>query len=204
MIRPEDKTVRVSLALNLRDDYAKSTVPRGAATAFYSVASLKFEAIENPSGYRVFEELPPGPLTIEIQASGYLSERRSVTLPLPNPLNPELVVLKPNWLYAFPPGATLIRGRVEGADGPVEEVQVRLVNTGVESRTGRTGHFVLYFGPLTEVALNNAGFVKAPDGTTSFQLGVSHAEYETRTIPISNIRERSTFALNTAVRLTKR
>jgi len=113
------------------------------------------------------------------------------------------VVLKPNWLYPFPARATLIRGQVEGAEGPVEEARVLLVNTVVESRTDRTGHFVLYFGPLTEVDLDNAGFVKAPDGTTSFQLGFSHAEYETKTLSISNIREQSTFILSTVVHLTK-
>jgi hypothetical protein len=200
----EHKTGRVSLAVSLRDDYAKAAVPRGVAATYYSVAGRRRKAIEAHSGYHVFERLAPGPLVLTIESDRYLTESRTVTLPRPAAASPELqVVLKPNWLYPFPAGATLIRGRVEDAEGPVEGVRVRLVNTPVESRTDPTGHFVLYYGPLTEDALTGSGLVKARDGTTTFRLRLTHAQYAARTLSISNIHERSTFTLSTPVHLTK-
>jgi hypothetical protein len=200
----EHRTGRVSVALSLRDDYADAAVPRGSVTAHCSVAGRKRLAIETHSGYHVFEKLAPGPITLVVQSDRYLPESRTVTLPPPGSTLPELeVVLKPNWLYPFPAGATLIRGRVESTEGPVEEVRVRLIDMPIETRTDRTGHFVLCLRPLTEDALTGANLVKAPDGTTTFRLRFTRVGYRTRTLSVSQIHERATFTLSTPVSMTK-
>ncbi|MGB3457898.1 MAG: carboxypeptidase-like regulatory domain-containing protein [Halobacteriota archaeon] len=61
------------------------------------------------------------------------------------------ITLKPRPSYPFPPGATLIRGKVHDSAGEVVSgAKVRVKEKGVENETTEKGEFVLYFGPLTE------------------------------------------------------
>jgi hypothetical protein len=69
------------------------------------------------------------------------------TVSIPFPFNFVLpVTLKPNHLYKFPSGITLLRGSLLDADAnPIGNAEVEVVGKTVKSRTSSIGDFVLYF-----------------------------------------------------------
>ncbi len=71
----------------------------------------------------------------------------SASIRLPGPENLILNIrLKPNPLYPFPSGATLVRGSVQDPAGdPISEAEVELVGDALNTRTTDNGDFVLYF-----------------------------------------------------------
>lgn len=66
---------------------------------------------------------------------------------LPHPFNFVLpVFLKPNHLYSFPSGTTLIRSTLlDVNDNPIADAKIEVVGKNIETRTSDTGDFVLYF-----------------------------------------------------------
>ena len=88
------------------------------------------------------------------------------------------ITLKPKPSYPFPPGATLIRGKVYDSTGKtVSGAKVRVRGKDVENKTTEEGEFVLYFEPLTEDEIITEGgkrFVKG-NGDKTLYLEV---EYE--------------------------
>lgn len=76
----------------------------------------------------------------------------AATVSIPFPFNFVLpVTLKPNHLYSFPSGITLIRGSVmNGSEGPIDNAEVEAVGKDVKSRTSSIGDFVLYFSASQE------------------------------------------------------
>jgi hypothetical protein len=76
-------------------------------------------------------------------------EDARIRLPVPENLILRMMLkLKPS--YPFPPGATLIRGKVDSAGEAISGAKVRVRGKDVENKTTEEGEFVLYFGPLTE------------------------------------------------------
>ncbi len=219
-------TTKLSLAISFIDDFTQ----RGELIAKVKVIipSLNLVAVENPSGYHNFLDVPDGIYTIETKADFYIDreiknftlprtvnysfpggggaapgsteavlsdigglldgdileldngadppERRMITLD-PNPAtnkihwdgdpqgglkynypdsasiripNPENLVikiwLKPNPLYPFPSGTTLLRGTVRNSQGnPISQADIELVGDTLNTRTTDNGDFVLYF-----------------------------------------------------------
>ena len=96
-------------------------------------------------------------------------EDAKIRLPVPENLVIRMM-LKPKPSYPFPPGATLIRGKVYDSAGEVVAgAKVRVIGKDVENITTKKGEFVLYFGPLTEDEIIIEGgkrFVKGNGGKT--------------------------------------
>jgi hypothetical protein len=69
------------------------------------------------------------------------------TASIPFPFNFVLpVTLKPNHLYSFPSGITLIRGSLFDANGdPIADAKIEVAAKKIKTRTSRIGDFVLYF-----------------------------------------------------------
>ncbi|MBE9594775.1 MAG: carboxypeptidase regulatory-like domain-containing protein, partial [Proteobacteria bacterium] len=96
-------------------------------------------------------------------------EDARIRLPVPENLILRMM-LKPKPSYPFPPGATLIRGKVyDSAGEAVSGAKVRVRGKDVENKTTEKGEFVLYFGPLTEdeiIRVDGKRFVKGNGGKT--------------------------------------
>jgi hypothetical protein len=191
---------KLSLAVQLKPDFGAAQL--GVVSVFAATGSRRFQARGNPSGYFVFNELPSGNYVVQVRPQLFLDEDRPVTLPLVDPQGPVLKVqLKPKWFFPFVEGATLIRGSVRGPEGPVPGAVVKLRGSTLESRTGEDGRFVLCFPPAKEETLSTAGFMKAADGTTGFQLQVTHPGFHARSFSIKDIREGSVTTIRKAIEL---
>ena len=71
------------------------------------------------------------------------------------------VRLRPSPAYRFPPGATLLRGRVRGPDGePLNNVTLAVDGTDESTETARDGEFVVPFTKLTEDDVTDDGRVQ--------------------------------------------
>jgi len=101
-------------------------------------------------------------------------EDAKIRLPVPENLVIRMM-LKPKPSYPFPPGATLIRGKVYDSAGEVvSDAKVKVKGKDVENKTTEEGEFVLYFEPLTEDEIITEGgkrFVKG-DGDKIIHLEV--------------------------------
>jgi hypothetical protein len=136
----ERHSTKLSLAVSLLDDYSKGK-PIGRVEV-----SLKGRK-EKPL------DLPDGSYTIRVRSDYYFDEDSDpITLSQLDPKNPIAnITLKPKPSYPFPPGATLIRGKVyDSAGEAVSGAKVRVRGKDVENKTTEEGEFALYFGPLTE------------------------------------------------------
>ena len=98
-------------------------------------------------------------------------ENAKIRLPVPENLVIRMM-LKPKPSYPFPPGATLIRGKVYDSAGEVvSDAKVKVKGKDVENKTTEEGEFVLYFGPLTEEEIIIEGgkrFVKGNGSKTLY------------------------------------
>ena len=118
---------------------------------------LEFDNESNPPERRMIF-LDSDPTTNKIHWEGDprggleydYGEDAKIRLPVPENLVIRMM-LKPKPSYPFPPGATLIRGKVYDSAGEVVSgAKVRVRGKDVENKTTKKGEFVLYFGPLTE------------------------------------------------------
>jgi hypothetical protein len=93
--------------------------------------------------------------------------------------------LKPKPSYPFPPGATLIRGKVyDSAGEAISGAKVRVRGKDVENKTTEEGEFVLYFGPLTEeeiIRVDGKRFVKG-NGDKTLYLDVEYEGVEPKVL----------------------
>ncbi len=205
----ESFSAKVSLAVRLTDDFSRSNRILGGVLVY--LVDRHNKPIKNRGGYHVFPDLAPGNVTIQVLSQYYLDEDRTVSLPLPDPLNPVLAItLKPNWLYPFPQNATLISGRVLDKDSAaVPNAQVQLMTLEakpIENRTSSDGRFVLYATGLVEddVQATVQGLVLlASSGETSFRLKTTHAGFRTKSITIKNVKEGETHFLTVPITLKK-
>jgi hypothetical protein len=179
---------RVALAIELVDDLTNreahgSLVVRGSGNRL---------GVLNRSGYFLFFDVPAGTLHVSTQAEQYLPDEVDVALPRPAPLNPVVQrVLLPNQRYPFPPGTTTVRGLVTNPAGnPVQGATI--AGVGRATRTDAGGHFVAYFRALDEddvTVVAGRRLVKAGDGTTTFQLTVTHPSFQTANVAVIDIEE---------------
>jgi hypothetical protein len=191
----ETRLQRVSLAVRLMDDLTGRPARGPISVTLQGRAGLP---VANAGGYFVFSDLPTGTVQVRVRADAYLPEAFDVTLPLPNPREPvREVTLRPSRLYGFPSGSTLLRGVVrDAAGGPVAGASVQGV--GRDTRTGEDGRFVAYFRGLTEddvTVVDGRRLVKAPDGTTGFDLSVSRSGFTPRLVEVSDLEEGATRVL---------
>lgn len=209
MLLLEPFTLKVSLAVRLDDDF--SPMSRVSGKVVVSLMDRHNQPVKNRSGYYVFLGIAAGDIVVQVRSQWYLDEDRTLSLPLPDPLNPlQAITLMPNWLYPFPQRATLISGRVQDGGGvAVANAQVRLVTLQgrqVGNRTAGDGRFVLYVTGLTEnhvQATKQGRVLLTSDGGTSFQLETSHADFQTKSTSIDNVMEGETLFLAQPITLPK-
>nr|QNO51038.1 hypothetical protein EDLMLJLI_00031 [Methanosarcinales archaeon ANME-1 ERB6] len=170
----ERYTTRLSFAVVLLDDYSRGK-PIGRVDV--SLKKRKRKPIKNLSSYYLFLDLPDGTYTVQVRSDYYFDEDSGAINPVElDPKNPVVnITLKPNPSYPFPPGATLIRGKVcDSAGKAVSGAKVKAKGWDVENKTRERGEFVLYFEPLTEDEIITEGgkrFVKG-DGDKIIHLEV--------------------------------
>lgn len=179
---------RVAVAIELVDDLTG----REAHGALIVRGDGNRVGLQNRSGYFLFFDIPAGTMHVSIEAENYLPEQFDVTLPRPTPLNPVVQrALLPNQRYPFPRGSTVVRGLVTNAGvDPVEGAII--AGVGRPTRTDGDGHFAAYFRALSEddvTVVAGRRLVKAADGTTNFQMTVSHLLFHTETVAIADIEE---------------
>ncbi len=146
----ERHTTRLSFAVFLLDEYSNGK-PIGRVEV--SLKNRKEKPIKNLSSYYLFLDLTDDTYTIQVMSDYYFDEGSGSINPAElDTKNPVVnITLKPTPSYPFPPGATLIRGRVHDSAGKaVSGAKVRVKEREVENKTTEKGEFVLYFGPLTE------------------------------------------------------
>ena len=167
----ERYTTRLSFAVVLLDDYSRGK-PIGRVDV--SLKKRKQKPIKNLSSYYLFLDLPDGTYTVQVRSDYYFDEDSGAINPVElDPKNPVVnITLKPNPSYPFPPGATLIRGKVcDSAGKAVSGAKVKAKGWDVENKTTEKGEFVLYFGPLTDEEIIREGgkrFVKGNGGKTLY------------------------------------
>jgi hypothetical protein len=188
----EERSTRLSLAVELVDDFAPATPPQQPITV--SLRGHAWRPHPTAGGYIVFRDLPPGDYTVEVRSAQYLPEDREVHLPHADPLRPVLSVrLTAGPVYRFPAGATLLLGVVRDPEGaPVSGAVVRLVERQEASRTAADGRFVLYFKRLTEddvTRVEGRRLLKAAAAESALRLRITHADYRTKTIKVERIEE---------------
>lgn len=155
----EEKIENLILPRNKSYNLSVSGVSSGSTSAkLASIACLRdgdvleFNNVSDPVERRVIY-LDSNPATKNIhwdkdpQGALLYGYSSSATVSIPFPFNFVLpVTLKPNHLYSFPSGITLIRGSlVNGGGISVDNAEVEVAGKDIESRTSSIGDFVLYF-----------------------------------------------------------
>lgn len=150
---------RLDVAVALTDGYT-GRPPVG--TPRVALVGTEATAARNPSGYYTFWGLPDGvtDVTVEVDAAGYLAERRTVALPALDPLAPVVdVTLSPSSAYSFPRGETVVRGAVRDGGAPIPGATVAIAGRGYRTRTDERGGYALALTGL------DADDVTREDGT---------------------------------------
>jgi hypothetical protein len=141
----------LSMAVWLTDEYTKQE-PLGYIKAMVKEGDI--EAIKNLSGYYCFTNLPTGNYTVSIESDWYFPHETPVDTSVLAPMNPVVgIELKPKPSYPFPSHATLVRGVVMGAGGPVANADVEVVGKTIKTITDERGEFVLYFMGIKSEAI---------------------------------------------------
>jgi hypothetical protein len=187
----EQTLTRVSFAVRLEDDFSgRGHLVHGTKVHIEENGRMAFE---NPSMYQVFTGVLETNVTIQVENKYYFPKRVSVDIPGLDARNPVVkVTMKPNCLYPFPAGSTLVRGVIldAGSHG-AEGAQVSVAGSTVTNESGGDGRFVLYWRPLEEddvAVVNNHRHLKIGGGTT-IQLNVSHAAFAPKTVIIGTVVE---------------
>jgi hypothetical protein len=144
-------TSTVSLAIWLVDEVTRKSP---ATPVTVSLQEITRKPIKNLSGYYCFTDLAAGDYTVvvepdPIQSAWYFKADVSVTIPMPNRLEPvQEITLKPTPAYPFLHHMTLVRGFVIEGGVRLNNISVYRLreNTAkdVESKTTHNGEFVLY------------------------------------------------------------
>ena len=160
----ERHSTKLAFAVLLVDDFSNRE-PIGGIDV--SLKDRKEKPVKNISSYYLFLDLPDDSYTVQVRSDYYFDEELDTTAEL-DAKNPVVnITLKPKPSYPFPPGATLIRGKVYASGGEaVSGAKVRVKEKGVENKTTEKGEFVLYFGPLIEdeiIEVDGKRFVKGDE-----------------------------------------
>lgn len=156
----------VSLAVVVNDDY---TCREAQGDVFVTLKKGNKKTFKTPNGFHVFTNQPEGLYTLDVRSDHYFSLGNvHVNLPIPDPQNPLVIILKPQPSYPFPASATLIRGSVlDTAEKPVSGATVEIIGKDITNHTNARGEFVLYFNGLTDgdvVVEDSKRYVRGPMG----------------------------------------
>ena len=142
-------TRKLSLAINLLDDYTSSRVVNNLDIV---IKDHNVKPIRNPSGYYLFLDLPDDNYTVQINGGEYYfdEEKKAVRPDNLDELNPVIdITLIPAPSYNFPSTATLIRGHLEDSGGNgISGALLRIKGSDIRTRTNDKGEFVIYFKGL--------------------------------------------------------
>ena len=160
----ERHSTKLAFAVLLVDDFSNRE-PIGGVDV--SLKDRKEKPVKNLSSYYLFLDLPDDSYTVQVRSDYYFDEELDTTAELDAKNSVLNITLKPKPSYPFPPGATLIRGKVYALGGEaVSGAKVRVKEKGVENKTTEKGEFVLYFGPLVEdeiIEVDGKRFVKGDE-----------------------------------------
>jgi hypothetical protein len=110
--------------------------------------------------------------------------------------------MKPNVLYPFQSGTTLVRGIVvDNAQHPIAGAHVSVIGDAISNDSGADGRFVLYWGPLDEDQISivdHRRLVKAGNSTT-IVLHVTHPSFQPTDVTIGIVVEAELKLLATAI-----
>ena len=142
-------TTKLSMAINLIDDYTSSGVVNNLDVL---IKGHNVKPIKNPSGYYLFLDLPDDKYNIEIKGGEYYfdEEKEAVRPHNLDELNPVIdITLKPAPPYHFPSTATLIRGHLEDSGGGgIPGAMLKIKGFDAKTRTNDKGEFIIYFKGL--------------------------------------------------------
>jgi hypothetical protein len=187
----EQRLSRVSFVVRLQDDFSgEPCLVNGSTVRIQENGRVAFE---NPSRFHVFTAVPETHVTIRVENRYYFPETVSVNIAGLDGRNPVVKVpMKPNGLYPFPDGSTLVRGLVlDPARQGLEGAKVSVVGSAVANQSEADGRFVLYWRPLEEedvAVVNGHRFLKIGGGT-SIRLNVSHPAFQLKTVTIGTVGE---------------
>lgn len=203
----EASVLNLSFAVSVIDDYTQQPELIGDTEVILQSDGRK--ALRNRSGYHFFTDLSEDDVQIKIKNKFYFEKVIEVTisdLDQRLPLIEE--VLKPNYLYPFPEGATTIRGKVydEDLDVPISDVSVKIKNSDISNASDESGRFVLYFGPLTEddIDVQNGHRYITVNNKKKFKVAFEHVDYRDNTENIGQIEEGEKKLIRDAIYLRPR
>lgn len=189
-------TTMLSLVVVLEDGFTGKSPVRGPQVYLEDVDA---EPVTTPSGYQVFLDLLPDPVTVVVDGGDrFLDERREdvdvidlsdtntdVDPADPDSLPIETVVLRPAPAYRFPSGATMVRGVVRTAsDEPVSDATVSIDKLDPIVETTTRGEFVLFVDPEDDDVSIHADETVTIAGNLP-TVDVSHPAHGTLSEPIS-------------------
>jgi hypothetical protein len=156
-----------------------------------------------PSGYHVFTDLTETSVTIRVENPNYAPREATVNIPALDPRNPVIALtMKPNLLYPFQSGTTLVRGIVvDNTQHPISGAHVSVNGDTISNDSGQDGRFVLYWGPLDEdqiSVVDHRRLVKAGNSTT-IVLHVTHPSFQPTDVTIGIVVEADVKLLATAI-----
>lgn len=197
----------LSFAVSLVDDFSRHSLLMGGTRIFLKNNGV--EAIRNPSGYYFFVDLHDSNFQMRIENKYYFEKEIDVMifdLESRFPVVSERLI--PNYIYPFPTSSTLIRGSVydKNLDTPIPGASVQIHNTSISSVSDNLGRFVLYFGPLTEDAIdvhNSHRYVEVNHSTT-LRLRIEHPAYRHKNETIGRIEAGKTRLLTERIFLEPR
>lgn len=196
-------TAGVSFAVRLRDDFSREWFLVDKTRVF--IKGNGRMALENPSKYQVFVDLDGTSFTVRVENKYYSEKEVDVVIAALDPRHPLVsVTMTPGYLYPFPKGATLVRGRVvDSVAAPVAGASITLAGTALSNTSEPDGRFVLYFGPAREediVLQNNERLMKIL-GSTTIDLTIAHPDYHVKTVTIGTVIEGTTKLLAASIPL---
>lgn len=154
----EERATRVSLAVVLVDAFTGGR-PRGDPSV--SIDGTPADPVLNASGYHVFVDLDlAGDVTVSVDGGAYYAdpEDKTETVPAADSVEFELV---PTPTYPFPPGTSLVRGRVldeTGAEASrVADAHVRVDDIDRPTTTTSDGEYVVCFAGADPVSIVRDG-----------------------------------------------
>ncbi len=157
------KVCRLSLAISLKDAYSGGR-PQGIVEL---IIDGHEKPVLNPSGYYTFLNLPAGRYQLKVVSENYMDEQKMVNIE-DRAFAVEEISLMPKTCYPFPPGVTLVRGRLKDFRGAIAGAVLKgsLSESHFFGRTDERGEFVIFFDPLKDEEVMKEGkmtYVKGPD-----------------------------------------
>ncbi len=136
-----------------------------------SIVTINGEAVKSLKhrpGFFPVVNMRAGQYSVAVSNALYCDQIREIETSELNPLSPAVeMALEPNLFYAFPRGATLLRGKVMARSGPaVMDAVVNVNEIDKAFITDKRGEFVFYFKRLEEeeepvsVVVSKPGFMQ--------------------------------------------